>query len=743
MFPKAQTPLVRTRAVARIGWVWPLAAILFFPACSQYSQGPVSVGFHDLNSHYNAQFLANQKIAEAEKTLFDSRKDDYNELLDVLIPMDTTRGAAVKAQTEYAVKKASLPVQHHKNSHWLDDCYLALAQARYLQGDFQNATETFKYVNSESSDEALRQRALIGLLKAFTDTKNYDYATAVISRLRKEKLEKHDLVAFYEARAQFHKSRQEYDQTLAVLKQTVKRMHAGEHRARLYYIIGQLYQRNNRTKEAYGNFAKVHRSNGAYELSLQAQLQMIQLFAGSGAKAEKKLARRFRKMLRDEKNKDYQDRIYYTMGMYEYRHERYDQSIPYFRQATQAKASDPQQKALAFLRMAEIYYYRKQDYRLAKNYYDSTISAGLPQKTPNYAAILKHQKVLGDFVTHFTTLQTEDSLQRLAKMDGAARDKLFDEVLDKKDREEREAERRQDDAISQQSGAIFGDLDTNAQARPTRRNTDDANWYFANPAAMAQGKTAFTRKWGSRPLADNWRRSQKDVDFGAGPAAQNSITEKTQTPPTGKTKKPSREETKKTMLATLPMTAEAVAQSDKKIETAHHELGKIFDKELLEKNNALKHYQALLERFPKTEYAAETLYAMFLIHQEAGDAQQETVKNRLLGEYPDTEYARLAGNPNHTRDGNLTDLEADRAFREVYQLYENQNYVEADQRIRAGLQQYAGTMTEQRLKVLQIKLIGHTQGVDAYRKALQDFTAAHPKSPLMPYVQNLMSKSDR
>ena len=359
---------MRTRAVARIGWVWPLAAILFFPACSQYSQGPVSVGFHDLNSHYNAQFLANQKIAEAEKTLFDSRKDDYNELLDVLIPMDTTRGAAVKAQTEYAVQKASLPVQHHKNSHWLDDCYLALAQARYLQGDFQNATETFKYVNSESSDEALRQRALIGLLKAFTDTKNYDYATAVISRLRKEKLEKHDLVAFYEARAQFHKSRQEYDQTLAVLKQTVKRMHAGEHRARMYYIIGQLYQRNNRTKEAYGNFAKVHRSNGSYELSLQAQLQMIQLFAGSGAKAEKKLARRFRKMLRDEKNKDYQDRIYYTMGMYEYRHERYDQSVPYFRQATQAKASDPQQKALAFLRMAEIYYYRKQDSRLAKNY---------------------------------------------------------------------------------------------------------------------------------------------------------------------------------------------------------------------------------------------------------------------------------------------------------------------------------------------------------------------------------------
>lgn len=712
-----------------------LANLVLFSACSQYNKGPVSTAYHDLNAHYNAHFLANQRLDEAEKVLFTSRKDDYNEMLDVLIPHDTTRASAVKTQTEYAIQKASLPIQNHKNSHWLDDCYLALARARFLQADFENAIETYKYVNSESKDDALRQQAMIGLLRSFTELKNYDYANAVINRLRKEKLSKHDLVDFYEARARFHQSRQEYDQTQAILKQTVKRMSAGERRARLYYIIGQLNQRNNRAKDAYASYERVTKSNASYELALQARLQMIQLYAGTD---EKKLMKQFRKMLHDEKNKEYQDRILYAMGMYEYRHDRYDSATDYFTKAAQAKGNDSRQKALAFLRIAEIYYDKKQNYQAAKNYYDSTMAASLPQTTPNYAVIAKRQKVLDSFVHHYTVLQTEDSLQRLARMDEASRNKLFDEVLDKKEKEEREAERKKNDEIAQEVGAIFNNLDLEKEKPNSRGN--DASWYFSNTTAVAQGKTAFARKWGNRPLEDNWRRSQKETVIADN--LQNTIPEEGKTPVAEKPKKPTRDELKQNMLATLPMSDAAIESSNQKIETSYYELGKILDKELLEKPKAITDYETLLERFPKTEHAAEVLYAMFLIYQEMGDEKQETVKNRLISEYPSTTYAQLAANPNYTRDGNLADLQADRVFQEAYQLYEAQNFVEADQQIQSGLQQYAGTVTEQRLKVLQIKLIGKTQGLDPYRKALQDFVTAYPQSSFIPYVQNLLRRTD-
>ncbi len=713
-----------------------LIAIAVFSSCSQYNKGPVSVAYHDLNSHYNAYFLANERLTEAEKVLFASRKDDYNQMLDILIPHDTTRASAVKAQTEYAIQKASLPIQNHKNSHWLDDCYLQLARARFLQADFENAIETYKYVNSESKDDALKQRAMIGLLRCFTELKNYDYASAVISRLRREKLSKQDLVDFYEARARFHQSRQEYDQTLAILKQTVKRMHASDRRARLHYIIGQLHQRNNRAKDAYTSFERVTKSNASYELALQAKLQMIQMYAGND---EKKLLKQFNKTLRDEKNKEYKDRILYAMGMYEYRKERYETATDYFKKSVQAKGTDNQTRALAFLRLAEIYYDKQQNYRAAKSYYDSTLSSGLARTTPNYDVVTKRQKVLDSFVHHYTVLQTEDSLQRLARMDETTRNKFFDAVLDKQEAEEREAERKKNDEMAQEIGAIFDNLDL-ASGKNNKSDNDNSSWYFSNPTALAQGRTSFNRKWGNRPLEDNWRRSQKEAVLVDNQT--DNTPDASKTPVAEKPKKPGREELKRNMLATLPMTDDALAQSDEKIETAYYELGKILDKELLEKNKAITDYDSLLIRFPKTEYAPEVLYALFLIYQEMGDEKQNEVKNRLLRDYASTKYAQLAANPNYTRDGNIADMQADRVFQEAYQLFEAQNFVEAEQQIRSGLQQYAGTVTEQRLKILEIKLIGKTQGVEPYRKALQDFVTAYPQSTFVPYVQNLLRHTD-
>ncbi|MDJ1485289.1 tetratricopeptide repeat protein [Cytophagaceae bacterium YF14B1] len=707
---------------------------IIFSACSQYSKGPVSVAYHDLNSHYNAYFLANERLTEAEKVLFSTRKDDYNEMLAVLIAHDTVRAGTVKTQTTYAIEKASLPVQYHKNSNWLDDCYFQLARARFLQADFENAIQTYKYVNSESKDDALRQRAMIGLLRSFTELKNYDYASAVISRLRKDKLSKHDLVDFYEARASYHQVRQEYDQTLAVLKQTVKRMRAGERRARMYYIIGQLYQRNNRPKDAYANFERVMKSNASYELALQAQLKMIQMYAG---KDERKLLKQFNKLLHDEKNKEYQGRILYAIGMYEYRKDRLDKAIDYFSQSSQAKGTDNRQKALAFLKLAEIYYEKQQNYQAAKNYYDSTFNAGLPKSTPDYDVIAKRHKVLDDFVRHYTIIQTEDSLQRIVKMDDATRSKFFDEVIDKQEKQEQEAEDKKNSEIAKEVGAIFDNLDIEKQSV---NNTNDVNWYFSNPTAVAQGRTSFIRKWGNRKLEDNWRRGQKDATIAEDQPTQDSND--SQPVVTEKPKKPSREEQKKNMLAKLPMAPEDIEKSNEKIEEAYYELGKILDKELLEKKNAIKDYETLLERFPSTEHAAEVLYAMFLIYQELGDEQQNTVKNRLLTQYPTTLYAKLVSNPNYTRDENLADIQADRAFQEAYQLYEAQNFAEADQLVQSGLQQYAGTLNEQRFKVLQIKIVGKTQGLEAYRKALQDFVAAYPQSKLLPYVQNLLQKTD-
>ena len=47
--------------------------------------------------------------------------------------------------------------------------------------------------------------------------------------------------------------------------------------------------------------------------------------------------------------------------------------------------------------------------------------------------------------------------------------------------------------------------------RPGMNNQTPAEWYFYNPATVANGKNEFQRLWGQRQLADDWRRNNKTV----------------------------------------------------------------------------------------------------------------------------------------------------------------------------------------------------------------------------------------
>lgn len=722
-----------------------LAATSFY-ACSQHSAAVTNVAYHNLTAHYNAYFLANEKIAEAEKNLFLNRKDDYTRLLDVVIPMDSNQANAIKSQADYAFEKASLAVQRHRNSKWVDDSYLLIAKARHLQMDYPNAIETYKYVNTESKSTDAQHQALIGLLRAFNETKDYNYGRVVIQKLRREKLSKRNLVEFYLARAQYHHQQQEYDPALAVLRETVKRMHRGERKARTLFVVAQLYHQNGRDPEAYKHYLAALRNNPSYELAFHAQLNLIQVFQTKKAKDSKRLMAYFRKMLRDTKNAEYKDKIYYQMALYEYKAGRFPEAIEYLKKSVQASTTDATQKGYAYLKLGEIYFEKLQRYPLAKAYYDSTIQA-LPNTVANYEAIAKRQQVLDSFVQHLTTIQTEDSLQRLAKLEPAARDAYFDKVLDEQEKREKELAERKNEEIRQQANVIFNPNGPNAGSpnRNTGNGNGDGQWYFYNTAAVSQGRTAFARKWGNRPLEDNWRRSTKERELVANDTPDDQ-QQPTQTPTddsVAETAKPDRKQQKESMLAALPLSDDAMAASNKKMEEAYFKLGKVYDLELQEPDNALKTYGTLLERFPENEYKPEVYYSLYLLHKNQGNtAEQDLYKDKLIAEFPGSSFTRLVQNPNYLRDGNLADLQADKAFAEAYQQFEYQNYAEADRLAQSGLQAYDNATAKERFEVLRIRIIGKTQNINAYRDALNNFINNHPESTLLPYVQNLLKATD-
>jgi tetratricopeptide (TPR) repeat protein len=607
--------------------------------------------------------------------------------------------------------------------------------------DFPNALKAFKYVNTISKGKNARHQALIGIFRTYVQMQEYSNAKAVVNFIKKENLSKENLAQYYLIRAQLHKEEEEYLQAVGTLALAVRLMPKSEQKARVHFIMGQIYEQLNNPKQAYKNYRATLKNSPSYELSFYAKLHMLQTYeVGKNEDAKKALAY-FKKMLRDEKNVDYQDKIYYQMGMYEAKRGNYKQAIKQLKQSVAASKADGLQKSYSYLKLGEIFFENLQQYELAKAYYDSTVQT-LPATALNYEKIVKRQQVLDNFVTQVTTIQTQDSLQRLAKMDTATLSKYVDDLLTREEELRIKAENKKQAESLQQTGSIF-DSDNNIDSRNKGRNADNQNarWYFHNAAVVSQGRTAFARKWGSRPLEDNWRRSSKEASADFSTAGQPSVGMPENAPVVSTQN--NNQEKKQQIIAAVPYSTEALAQSNKKIEEAYFNLGKIYNLELQEPKNADSVFVMLLNRFPASTYEAEAYYFLYLIHKElAQPEQQEEYKNKLLTKYPSSTFARLIQNPNYIRDGNLVENQVKELYANAYQYYEDRNYEEANTLINQASTQFPDNGLTERFQLLKVLIIGRTQKTDIFKKALTSFMEKYPSSSLIPYVENILRNTE-
>ncbi|MFL5730936.1 MAG: hypothetical protein ACJ75J_15720, partial [Cytophagaceae bacterium] len=142
-----------------------LTGILY--SCSQYKNTFVSKNFHNTTARYNAYFLAREKMKEVEFKINQASVDDYNKVLPVYPVIQDGTKSTIKPSLDDVIKKAALIHEKHKNSNWLDDSFVIIGKSEFYKGEYPNAIEFFKYVNTISKDPAPRHAALILLMRTF------------------------------------------------------------------------------------------------------------------------------------------------------------------------------------------------------------------------------------------------------------------------------------------------------------------------------------------------------------------------------------------------------------------------------------------------------------------------------------------------------------------------------------------------------------------------------------------------
>lgn len=697
--------------------------------------------FHNVTARYNGYYYANFHATEVQKQIQKSLDDDHNQILRLYPKLDTVLAKSYKKDTDEIIKMASISIQRHPNSKWVDNNYVKVGLARLYACDFQNAILTFKFVNTKSRDLNLRHEALLYLVRTFTEMGDYDRAEEAFHFLEKEKLAKVNAKNLFLEKAYYYQVRGDYNNMVNNLSKADTLLSRKDRKGRIYFIVGQVYQKLGFNAEAYNFYRKCLNTNPDYEIDFYARLNMAQVAQLENKRDIRLVRKQFDKLLKDTKNAEFKDKIYFELGEFEKKQNNLKEAIEQYKLSAHA-GKNKRIQGMAFLRIGQINFDSLKKYKPAKSYYDSAV-ASLPKDFENLDNIKKRQELLVEFVKHTETIALNDSLLTLAAMDTARIRHMIDSIQTAKDKKlasgkkkKKKTAREDDSGPSTTSVAFNGNPNDD-------NNTGD--WYFGNRDLVATGQTEFARIWGSINLEDNWRRSSRS-------AAANDATTPVQGQPNVATddkksdkkgeeeKKEAKVDVAKQLIAQLPNTEEKKKAALAKIENAYFKLGDLYYFNLNEKDNAAESYEKIVARFPESELMPEVLYKLYLIHREKNDGLADGYAKRLQSEFPNSTFAKILVNPDYLKEISELAEKQKLQYKEAYAYFQKNNLRPALEIVNEALAS-GETQFSPQLELLKILLTGKTEDVTRYQYELGEFVKKYPKHPLKGYAEQLIASS--
>ncbi|WP_192348040.1 gliding motility protein [Algoriphagus sp. Y33] len=699
--------------------------ILFFTgACSSERNTFVNRTFHNVTAHYNAYYLADVKLKEVESEVFQNYKEDYTQILPVFIPFDSATIQANSEKLQSSRELASKAIEWHRISSWVDDSYYILGKLDYYQSQFDDAQNTFKYVNVNSKDSDLRHQTLITLLRLYVDQGEFENANFTIDYLSKEKgISEKNRYDLYRALAYYYEKRGDKSGVIGALDKAIEYSQNKKEESRINFILAQRYQREGFDALAYGYYEKSLAGNPPYERSFYAQLYAQQVAELNASKDLRKVRKYYDDLYEDPKNRDLKDVVIYERALFEEKQGDTKLTLDLLHQAAKEPGSNPRVKGYIYQKLAEINLAEFKDYRATKYYLDSALTH-IKENDPVALEITNQKESLDQYVFHFERIQGNDSLLKLAKLTPHEQ-KLVAENYIKSEEERLISEAK---ALQKpQSTSIFDNL-----LAFSDRGTG-SSFYFDNNLAMQQGAIDFRRTWGNRPLQDNWRRSA--VSLQSTPPTLTESSENDSTAIEGESlvsQLPSLDD----LLAGIPNSPEQIESLNLELEESYFELGKLLYFELKETKQSIENLETLVRDYPNSSRKPEAYYLLYLGQKDLGGNSRQYI-SRLNSEFPESQYTFSVNNPD-AASGNLAYVESSKKYEQAYNAFYDGQYQASKSIIKSALEEYPLTRNTERLLLLDIMVTGKTDSRVRYRERLENYIQNTQDANLKELARNML-----
>jgi tetratricopeptide (TPR) repeat protein len=704
--------------------------------------------YHNVTAYYNVYFNANDSYREGVRKAAKDYPFDYMQVLPVF-PFEAKEiPAMVTAEMTRTLEKADKTIRKHSITakpeikkgkrltkeeqefynrrefcRSIDDAYMIIGKANVFLHEYDLALLAFDHVMVEYPYEPTTYEARIW--------------SAVVAGAKEEVAREREILTalwgdkkfpskygklLNEANADLLIREKKYSEAIPKVEQAIKNTRRGVTRQRYHFILGQLYQHTGNATKAIAHYTSVIRRMPSYDVEFHARLNKAFLSVGRKGDGMRKM---LIKMSKDEKNKEYLDMIYYALAEIEMNAKHTSQAIAYYKQSAAGSKSDSPQRMRSCLMLAE-YFEAQGSYEDAQAYYDSAAMV-MPKTDPAYDMVSSKAQNLGKLAVNLRIIKTEDSLQHIARMSAKDREKYVAAQIEQAKANEKKKQR--DEEVRAARAEAVATTAT-AFAQPA-----SGKWYFYNPQLVSSGAAEFRRKWGSRKLGDDWRRENKgfSADFVMPPDDENAESAAEQQPPP-------ESQTEAYYLANVPFTDSLMAASDRRVVEAMFDAGMVYKDYIHDNPNAVKMLEALLKRYPSNRYRLETIFYLYVLNSEAGNAKRaDYYKDLLFAEYPNELLTMYVKDPSYVSGKEAHENAANRQYVEAYDLYQAGAYGEAARLSQQGLKQYAEMGVAANFKLLNVMATGSDGNIAQYIAGLGAVVAEYPNTEAAKAAQEMLS----
>ena len=661
-----------------------VALVALLASCSTEKNTSRSRWWHSFNARYNTYYNGSVAYIDASLEKENGNKDNFTEMIPMYTVGNKKSRELGKANYDKAIEKCEKAIKLHsitkrpewtknrrkteRDIEWLSrkeynpflwKAWMLMGRSQFYQGAFDEAASTFSYMcRLYATQPAIYGRARAWLAKSYIEQDWLYDAEDVIRNMQRDSIHWRAQKEWDFTYADYYIHTGDYDKAIPYLKKSIDHEMRKKQKARLCFLLGQLYAATGKNADAYKAFKSVVRKNPPYELEFNARIAMTEVM---GASQAKKMVGKLKRMAASDKNKDYLDQVYYAIGNIYLAQKDTMKAISNYEKGNKKATRSGIEKGVLLLKLGDLYW-QQEKFSDAQRCYGEAIGL-LDKDRKDYEQLSARSKVLDELVPYTDAIHLQDSLQALAKMSEKDRNAAIDRVIAELKRQEKEQKRLEDEKNAQQTmqrnGATGNRNNTNRNntAQTQQNNRQNAVWYFYNAMAVQQGKQAFEKLWGKRENTDNWQRANKTVVGNLNGDADMELTEE-QKDSIAKAElaQDSLEQLKDSAqndphkreyyLAQIPFTEDQVATSNLAIMDGLYNSGVIFKDKLDNLDLSKKQFTRLETQYPDFEQKADMYYHLFLLYSRLGqhDVAAGYVE-KLKAEYPDNQWTILLTDP--------------------------------------------------------------------------------------------------